>query len=64
MTGVLGVSTLQYAPWAFFNYFTPILALLYALTGFRVERLPVDLTPEANAAPAPAPVVDAQEESV
>ena len=48
MTGVLGVSTLQYAPWAFFNYFVPILAFIYALTGFRVERLPVELTEGAS----------------
>jgi NhaC family Na+:H+ antiporter len=39
MTGVLGVSTMQYAPWAFFNYLNPIVAVLYAMTGFRVERL-------------------------
>jgi NhaC family Na+:H+ antiporter len=39
MTGVLGVSTLQYAGWAFFNYLNPFVAVAYALTGFRVERL-------------------------
>ena len=39
MTGVLGVSTLQYAPWALFNYFNPLIALAYAFTGFRVERI-------------------------
>ena len=40
MTGVLGVSTLQYAPWALFNWLNPLVALGYALTGFRVERVP------------------------
>ena len=40
MTGVLGVSTLTYAPWAIFNYVNPLVALAYAYTGFRVERLP------------------------
>jgi NhaC family Na+:H+ antiporter len=39
MTGVLGVSTMQYAGWACFNYLNPVVALAYALTGFRVERL-------------------------
>jgi NhaC family Na+:H+ antiporter len=39
MTGVLGVSTLQYAPWALFNIFNPFIAIGYALTGFHVERL-------------------------
>jgi Na+:H+ antiporter, NhaC family len=39
MTGVLGVSTLKYAPWAIFNYVNPLVALAYAFTGFRVERV-------------------------
>jgi NhaC family Na+:H+ antiporter len=38
MTGVLGVSTLQYAPWALFNVINPLLALAFAATGFHVER--------------------------
>jgi NhaC family Na+:H+ antiporter len=48
MTGVLGTSTLQYAPWAFFNYLNPLVALAFIATGFRVERTtdiaPIDLT--------------------
>ena len=40
MTGVLGVATMQYAPWAIFNYINPVVAIAYALTGFRVERVP------------------------
>jgi NhaC family Na+:H+ antiporter len=60
MTGVLGVSTLQYAPWAVFNYLNPLVALGYALTGFRFERTPPeDVVPDAppvvGAAPAPQP---------
>ena len=50
MTGVLGVSTLQYAPWAFFNYLNPLVALGYAATGFHVERLPAG-TPAAEQEP-------------
>jgi NhaC family Na+:H+ antiporter len=54
MTGVLGVSTLQYAPWAVFNYLNPVVAIAYALTGFRVERLPE--TAEDEPAPPIEPV--------
>jgi NhaC family Na+:H+ antiporter len=39
MTGVLGVSTMQYLPYAFFNILNPLVALLYAFTGVRIERL-------------------------
>jgi NhaC family Na+:H+ antiporter len=39
MTGVLGVSTLKYAPWAFFNYLTPLIAVIFGFTGFRVDRI-------------------------
>ena len=55
MTGVLGVSTLQYAPWAIFNYVTPLVALVFAFTGFHVERLqpePQQEQPEAGQPPA------------
>jgi NhaC family Na+:H+ antiporter len=39
MTGVLGVPTLKYAPYAFFNILNPLIALVYGFTGFRVERI-------------------------
>jgi NhaC family Na+:H+ antiporter len=45
MTGVLGVSTMQYLPWAIFNYVNPLVAIGYALTGFRVERITPDTGP-------------------
>lgn len=32
-TGVLGVNTLEYLPYAFLGYITPIIAILYAYTG-------------------------------
>jgi NhaC family Na+:H+ antiporter len=51
MTGVLGVSTMQYAPWALFNIANPLIALVYALTGFRVERI----EPQDGPVPAPEP---------
>jgi NhaC family Na+:H+ antiporter len=39
MTGVLGVSTMQYLPYAFFNMLNPLIALVYAFTGFRIEHV-------------------------
>ena len=39
MAGVLGVSTMQYLPYAFFNMLNPLVALGYAFTGFRIEHV-------------------------
>jgi Na+:H+ antiporter, NhaC family len=39
MTGVLGVSTMQYLPYAFFNILNPFIALLFAFIGYRVEHI-------------------------
>lgn len=39
VVGVLGVPTLQYAPYAFLNIFTPVISLVIALTGFKVARV-------------------------
>ena len=38
MSSTLGVSTLLYLPFAFFNILSPLLSLLYGFTGFRIER--------------------------
>ena len=59
MAGVLGVATISYLPYAFFNLLSPLVSLVYAFTGFRIER--VDPGPEGTAgtpqeAPADAPV--------
>jgi NhaC family Na+:H+ antiporter len=40
MAGVLGVATVAYLPYAFFNLLSPLISLIYGLTGFRIERLP------------------------
>jgi Na+:H+ antiporter, NhaC family len=45
MTGVLGVATMKYLPYAFFNLLNPLVALVYAFTGFRIEHVPVAATP-------------------
>ncbi len=44
MSAVLGVSTLAYFPFAFFNYLSPALSVLYGFTGFKV--VPAEAQPE------------------
>ncbi|HLU62578.1 MAG TPA: Na+/H+ antiporter NhaC [Gammaproteobacteria bacterium] len=39
MAGTLGVPTLTYLPFCFFNLINPLLAMIYALAGFRVTRI-------------------------
>lgn len=39
MTGVLGVPTMSYFPFAFFNLINPLLAMVFAFTGYRVEHV-------------------------
>jgi len=36
---VLGVSTLSYLPYAFFNIASPLLSVAYGFTGFQLTRL-------------------------
>jgi NhaC family Na+:H+ antiporter len=40
MAGVLGVATAAYLPYCFFNLLSPVISLLYGLTGFHIEYLP------------------------
>jgi NhaC family Na+:H+ antiporter len=49
MSGVLGVPTASYLPFAFFNILNPIVALVYAFIGFRIDRLEPDRPPDAAA---------------
>ncbi|SHT26239.1 Na+/H+ antiporter NhaC [Mycobacteroides abscessus subsp. abscessus] len=42
MTATLGVSTFQYAPYALLCIISPIIAIIYAYTGFTIEKLPKD----------------------
>jgi Na+:H+ antiporter, NhaC family len=39
MTGVLGVPTIEYLPYAFFNIVNPLIAVVFGFTGIRVERI-------------------------
>jgi NhaC family Na+:H+ antiporter len=38
MAGVLGVPTVEYLPYAFFNMINPVLAIIFGFTGYRVEH--------------------------
>lgn len=49
MTTILGVSTLQYGKWAFFNYFTPILVILLSRTGLSVAYMTEEEQEKAEA---------------
>lgn len=40
MAVTLGVSTFLYFPFAVFNLASPIISLLYGITGFKIEKLP------------------------
>jgi NhaC family Na+:H+ antiporter len=39
MAGVLGVATISYLPFCFFNLLSPVISLIYGLTGFHIERI-------------------------
>ena len=39
IAGVLGVATVEYLPYAFFCFLSPILAVIFGYTGFKVERI-------------------------
>lgn len=51
MAAVLGVSTLAYAPFAIFNYASPLIDILYGYLGFKIARI----TDDPKGAPAAAP---------
>jgi NhaC family Na+:H+ antiporter len=40
MAATLGVPTLLYLPYAIFNIASPILSLMYGITGFKIKRMP------------------------
>jgi len=48
--GVLGVPTAAYFKWAFFNYLTPIIVILFSFTGLVVAKLNEDKPVEAKTA--------------
>jgi len=40
MAAVLGVPTMAYAPFAIFNYVSPLLDVIYGFAGFKIARIP------------------------
>ena len=52
MTGILGVTTLQYGKWAFFNYLMPLAAIVFSIIGgitvAKIEDDPDTVIEEAN----------------
>jgi NhaC family Na+:H+ antiporter len=54
MSGVLGVPTIEYLPYAFFNIINPLLAIVFGFIGFRVEkRAQEPAAPEITTLPVP-----------
>jgi Na+:H+ antiporter, NhaC family len=51
MAAVLGVATLTYLPWAIFCIASPVLSVLYGITGFRIEK--VHAVPEPSVTSSP-----------
>jgi NhaC family Na+:H+ antiporter len=49
MSGVLGVSTIAYLPFCFFNLLSPILDVLYGFLGFKVPTAAEVAAREAQA---------------
>jgi Na+:H+ antiporter, NhaC family len=41
-SGVLGVATVAYLPFAFFNWINPIVSFIYAILGKQIQRVPKD----------------------
>ena len=39
LAAALGVATFDYAPYAFFNFLSPLIAIVFALLGVRMLRL-------------------------
>jgi NhaC family Na+:H+ antiporter len=52
MSGVLGVATAAYLPYAFFNLLSPLISLIYGFTGFHIEHVEPTI---GDAAPAAVP---------
>lgn len=56
MAGVLGVPTITYLPYCFFNLLSPVIALIYGFTGFHIEHL---ASPGATGAAGPPATTEA-----
>lgn len=50
MAATLGVATIAYLPFAFFNLINPLVSIFYGYTGFTIKRIEPDAEPEPAAA--------------
>ncbi|MFT5452076.1 MAG: NhaC family Na+:H+ antiporter [Enterobacterales bacterium] len=48
MAGTLGVGTLAYLPFCFFNLINPVISVIYGYTGFKLVPLNVDTQADSN----------------
>jgi NhaC family Na+:H+ antiporter len=53
ITGVLGISPLEYAPWALLNYLNPLLSIALAYAGYGIFRRACSVGCEARSAATP-----------
>jgi len=64
-TGVLGISTFDYAPYCFFNIINPIISLIYGFAGIRMEKYgPGEAPPDEEGAVPLIEVKDATPQPV
>jgi NhaC family Na+:H+ antiporter len=62
MAGVLGVPTAAYLPYCFFNLLSPVISLIYGLTGFHIERIEGSDDDAPSAAEQPTVVANPEPE--
>ena len=48
MAAALGVATIAYLPFAFFNLINPLVSIIYGFTGFTITRVTDDVVPAAR----------------
>lgn len=53
LAAALGVATFDYAPYAFFNFLSPLIAIVFAMLGVRMLRLAPPAASDADADAAP-----------
>jgi NhaC family Na+:H+ antiporter len=53
LAAALGVATFDYAPYAFFNFLSPLIAIIFALLGIRMLRLAPNAQSGADAGASP-----------
>jgi NhaC family Na+:H+ antiporter len=62
MAAALGVPTIAYLPYCFFNLASPVISLIYGFSGFRIEHIePTGPPPAESAVGGPAPEIHSLE---